>query len=335
MKSILTGVALLSVLGLSMTGCTSLPSNGGTEQVKTLPFMESPNPTMNFEDESNNPVELSEDGWRELSNESIELTLHGSSSCPPAVEKVTKKASTVTVELKPVETFMACTEDLGSFYVTVAGTGKVETVEIASKNGDVTQLPKMMQLSTKVEALTDTPITADPSAKLTNSNVVVGTTAAPLPEPEPIPEPVAPAPVAKAPVQKTMPVSPSAPAQKKVVPVAPTPVAPVAKAPVAAPVTSGNAWIQATMAKYGVYPAAGTQFVIGPMPAGCIGADGCTEFYETPEGVGYDYVITIRPGQLTEYLLIHEIAHARGIRNECAADNFARSYLGPVPGHYC
>lgn len=99
---------------------------------------------------------------------------------------------------------------------------------------------------------------------------------------------------------------------------------------------TGHAWIQATMDKYGIYPEAGTQFVIGPMPAGCEGADGCTQFrYYVDTGVAFDYTITIAPGELTDYLLIHEIAHARGIRDECGADNFVRSVLGPVPGHYC
>lgn len=113
---------------------------------------------------------------------------------------------------------------------------------------------------------------------------------------------------------------------------------PKPKAPVSTPVAlaEGHEWIQATMAKYGVYPDAGTRFIIGPMPAGCVGADGCTGFsYYPTTGVAFDYVITIRPGQLTEYLLFHEIGHARGIRDECGADNFARSVLGPVPGHYC
>lgn len=168
-------------------------------------------------------------------------------------------------------------------------------------------------------------IAADASVKLANAKVNVTTEAAP--KLEPVPEPIAPAPAQK----NNVPVAPT-PAQKKTVPVAPVPAA---KAPVTVPVTSGQAWIQATMAKYGVYPAAGTRFAIGAMPAGCGGADGCTEYMETPEGVIYDYVITIRPGQLTEYLLFHEIGHARGIRSECGADNFARSVLGPVPGHYC
>ena len=106
--------------------------------------------------------------------------------------------------------------------------------------------------------------------------------------------------------------------------------------PVAATSASGHAWIQDTMAKYGVYPEAGTRFAVGQMPAGCEGAHGCTQFRYYPDtGVAFDYTITIRPDQLTEYLLFHEIAHARGVRDECGADNFARSVLGPVPGHYC
>lgn len=169
----------------------------------------------------------------------------------------------------------------------------------------------------------DSPIAADASAKLANAKVNVMTQAAP--KPDPVPEPVVADPIAKKNAVSASPV----PAQKNAAP------APVAKAPVAVPTTSGQAWIQATMAKYGVYPVAGTKFAIGPMPAGCIGADGCTEYMETAEGVISDYVITLRPGQLTEYLLFHEIGHARGIRDECGADNFARSVLGPVPGHYC
>ena len=145
-------------------------------------------------------------------------------------------------------------------------------------------------------------IVADSSARLANVEVKVTTEAATKPK-APIPAPIAASPERQAPVIDT---------------------------------ADGQQWIQATMAKYGVYPDPGTRFVIGPMPAGCDGADGCTKFsYYTSTGVAFDYVITIRPGQLTEYLLFHEIGHARGIRNECGADNFARSVLGPVPGHYC
>lgn len=343
MKSMLTGLALLSVVSLSMSGCTSLPStgDGGSEQVKSLAFMESPNPVMSFEDGDNSPIQRTEDNWRELSTGSVEINLHGSSSCPPSVEKITQKSSTITVELKPLETFMACTEDLRNFYVTVAGTDDVEKVElISNKDGKVSELPKSAQLSSTPQALSDVPIMADPSAKLTNANVEVRTIAAP--KSEPVSEPVTPAPVTQTPTQKnTVPVAP-APAQKNTVPVAPAPkvaapapVRPAPVAPPAAPAPTGNAWIQATMAKYGVYAPAGTKFIIGPVPASCAGADGCTEYSHYADGIPFDITITIRPGQLTEYLLFHEIGHARGIDNECAADNFARSVLGPVQGHYC
>lgn len=170
-------------------------------------------------------------------------------------------------------------------------------------------------------------ITANPEAKLAKIEVDVDTVPAPAPIIQPTPEPVIP-PIkaaAKAPLK--------APAPAKAPPVAPSPPKPLPK-PAAAPV--GNlAWVNATMAKYGVYAPAGTKFVFGAMPAGCSGADGCTEYSYYANGVPFDITITIRPGQLTEYLLFHEIGHARGIDGECAADNFARSVLGPVQGHYC
>lgn len=140
-------------------------------------------------------------------------------------------------------------------------------------------------------------ITADPGVLLTNQRVEVRTEPAP--------------PAAMTPPQAPLPSVADAPA-------------------------TGHAWIQETMTRYGVYPEAGTRFVIGQMPAGCEGAHGCTQFrYYVDTGVAFDYTITIRPDQLTEYLLFHEIGHARGIRDECGADNFARSVLGQVPGHYC
>lgn len=142
-------------------------------------------------------------------------------------------------------------------------------------------------------------ITADPAVALAYTRVEVLT------------EPALPEPPAAAPAQAPRPSVATAPAL-------------------------GHAWIQETMARYGVYPEPGTQIVIGQMPSGCEGAHGCTQFRYYPDtGVAFDYTITIRPDQLTEYLLVHEIAHARGIRDECGADNFARSVLGPVPGHYC
>lgn len=156
-------------------------------------------------------------------------------------------------------------------------------------------------------------ITADPTVVLTNQRVEIRT--------EPAPSEIPPA--------------PGRPRAESSEPPATVPAQAPLPSVAAAPAT-GHAWIQETMAKYGVYPEAGTQFVIGQMPAGCERAHGCTQFRYYPDtGVAFDYTITIRPDQLTEYLLLHEIGHARGIRDECGADNFARSVLGPVPGHYC
>lgn len=98
---------------------------------------------------------------------------------------------------------------------------------------------------------------------------------------------------------------------------------------------SDQDWIQSTMARHGIYPPAGTHVGIGSMPPGCEGAHGCTSYHLDPATGQVAAAITILPGQLTEYLLFHEIAHAKGIRDECGADNFARSVIGPVPGHYC
>lgn len=128
------------------------------------------------------------------------------------------------------------------------------------------------------------------------------------------------------------------------IPAAPAPVPPAAAlapapapAPVeATPVLSGQAWINATQAKYGVYAPAGTRFVFGSMPpAGCAGAYGCTVYKYYADNVPFDIVITLLPGTVSEYILFHEIGHAKGIKGECAADNYARSVIGPLTGIYC
>jgi hypothetical protein len=170
----------------------------------------------------------------------------------------------------------------------------------------------------KIEELSIEPIKADPEIHMKASEVKVITVPAPFP-------------VAKSPTAQPV----KEPSILAPVP-APTTALPAPAPAAVAPIQDGYVWIQETMAKYGVYPEAGTKFVLGSMPAGCYGADGCTQFsYYADTGVAFDYTITIVPGQLTEYLLFHEIGHARGIRDECGADNFARSVLGPVPGHYC
>lgn len=179
-------------------------------------------------------------------------------------------------------------------------------------------------------------ISADREAIVNIPKVEVSTIPAPVVTPKPEPQPES-KPESKTAASVSTPVvKPNAKSATTPNPPAP----PAASAPVRVPEASqadrGHEWINATMAKYGVYPEPGTKFVIGPMPAGCEGADGCTEWLRnTKTGVYHSYTITLRPGQLTEYLLIHEIAHARGVRDECAADNFARSILGPISGHYC
>jgi hypothetical protein len=151
-------------------------------------------------------------------------------------------------------------------------------------------------------------ITADPTVALANQRVEVRTEPAP-PEPSPAPGVESAAPPAMAQV----------------------PLSSVADAP-----ATGHAWIQETMAKYGVYPEAGTRVRHWPDAGRLRRRARLHQFrYYVDTGVAFDYTITIRPDQLTEYLLFHEIGHDRGIRDECGADNFARSVLGPVPGHYC
>lgn len=146
----------------------------------------------------------------------------------------------------------------------------------------------------------------------------------------------------------TTPPEPAVPIQRQSTPVSPSPAptrprtvpaAPVQQkaTPTASPTPTltGQAWVDATMAKYGVYAPAGTQFIFGAMPATCPGADGCTVYSYRADGIPFNVQITLKPGVLSEYLLFHEIGHSKGVRDECAADNFARSVVGPVKGHYC
>lgn len=148
-KTMLTGVTLLSAVGLSLSGCSNQPKTEPQEvkeapQVQTLTFMESPNPTMNFEDgEIVEPVRSTEDNWTVLPYGDIEVSLYGSSSCPPSVEKVTQEKTTVTVELKQEEAGLACTKDLAGFYITVTGANQAEKLEIKTiDNEKGKELPK-------------------------------------------------------------------------------------------------------------------------------------------------------------------------------------------------
>jgi hypothetical protein len=55
----------------------------------------------------------------------------------------------------------------------------------------------------------------------------------------------------------------------------------------------------------------------------------------TGAAVGQNITLYIAPDQITPYLLFHEIAHTHGIMDECGADQYARSVVGPVAGYYC
>lgn len=163
----------------------------------------------------------------------------------------------------------------------------------------------------------------------TNPTVAETPTAA-TPIAVPTPEPIQ-SDTTAAPVTAEIPASPTPPQPVA----APAPVA--TPAPVeAAPALTGHAWIKATQEKYGVYAPAGTRFVFGPMTAaGCAGAYGCTVYKYYADNVPFDIVITLLPGTVSEYVLFHEIGHAKGIKGECAADNYARSVIGPLKGIYC
>lgn len=98
--------------------------------------------------------------------------------------------------------------------------------------------------------------------------------------------------------------------------------------PAPAPV-GGMERISQIMAQYGVYAHPATRFHIGTLPADCMPAHACV----VQDGVGkIDFYML--PDQITPYLVIHEIAHTKGILDECAADNFTAQYVGHR-GHYC
>lgn len=119
---------------------------------------------------------------------------------------------------------------------------------------------------------------------------------------------------------------------------APTPAPAPAPAPQPAPAPAPMdpyQWINATMAKYNVYPYPGTQIVIGY--GQCGNRDGCTH-QETMGGAPTrkGIVMFIAPtGIGKEFVLMHEIAHTHGILDECQADAFARSMGAPGAGYGC
>lgn len=159
-----------------------------------------------------------------------------------------------------------------------------------------------------------------------------------------IPQPA----LAPAPVQEVLPTPPPvAAAPEVVVPEAlPVPMPEVAPQPIPAPVPmpevvpapaplSGMDWVNATMAKYGVYPHPQTQIVIGTPPCGP-GSDGCLSGLWQNDETGEAFVperavltLTIAPHAVgNEFVLFHEIAHSWGIIDECAADQYSYNVHG-------
>lgn len=103
---------------------------------------------------------------------------------------------------------------------------------------------------------------------------------------------------------------------------------------------SPEKWVERMTKMYGVYPHPATQVIISEKLAcddgkqnisGCVGQDTFAghptaqnmQMYLTPDSIGDIYV------------LFHEIAHTKGILDECSADNYSRSITGLPGGHYC
>lgn len=81
------------------------------------------------------------DHWLVTQN-ALELVLHGSSSCPPEIEKVIQEFNGVKVHLKEVESSKICTLDLRryTFEVLAPVPDFIEEVELVSDTGAVTLL---------------------------------------------------------------------------------------------------------------------------------------------------------------------------------------------------
>lgn len=120
-------------------------------------------------------------------------------------------------------------------------------------------------------------------------------------------------------------------AEQKVKPVENKPLAKiVAPSSVPASTQSFHAWVNATLAKYGVSPGPSAVFRVGNT-AFC-GGYMCTTTirYGT---VPASSVTVVSPGAIgNEFALIHEVAHQKGVGfkdtgGECAADVWARQYI--------
>ena len=91
-------------------------------------------------------------------------------------------------------------------------------------------------------------------------------------------------------------------------------------------------WIQDAQRQYGVYADPDTRFIVSD--AGNCGGPrgGCTNQWSTFTG---PITTHISPSGIGDYqLLFHEIAHTRGIIDECAADRWAHNVTGVVIWKY-
>lgn len=147
-------IGISSLFGLSMaialTGCgggSELVPESSSNMVEEVTFASTSEPQVQLEGENREDIPMADfgmDGWSQLENNDIELVLHGSSSCPPIVEKVVKKEDAVIeVQLVQVSTKMACTMDLRGFWTTIYDVGTVKKLILLSENGGKpVELPK-------------------------------------------------------------------------------------------------------------------------------------------------------------------------------------------------
>lgn len=99
-----------------------------------------------------------------------------------------------------------------------------------------------------------------------------------------------------------------------------------------APGSDPYRWIQDAQNLYGVYADPDTTFIVSD--AGNCGGPGggCTDQWSTFTG---PITTHISPSGIGDYqLLFHEIAHTRGVINECAADRWAHNVTGVVIWKY-
>lgn len=101
------------------------------------------------------------------------------------------------------------------------------------------------------------------------------------------------------------------------------------------------AWVSRISAKYGVAPHPSTKTTFSE-DAPCLvengGADGCVilQLDMFHRSTNKDVQMFLNHRAVGDaFVLVHEIGHTWGIMDECAADQYARSYTGLPGGNYC